>query len=82
MNTDYLAGWDAKRENQKALFMERLYQHSGRTNGLFTGLWQEFCINEAGPLLRDQFFEKLEAIHRYKEQAKISKEEFMPTFHD
>ena len=29
MNTDYLKGWNVKKEQQKADFMERLYQVSG-----------------------------------------------------
>jgi hypothetical protein len=33
MNTDYLAGWDVKKEQQKADFMEHMYQCSGRANG-------------------------------------------------
>ena len=38
-----LEEWDAEQENRKALFTDFLYQRSGRTNGLFTGLWQEWC---------------------------------------
>jgi len=88
MNTDYLKDWDVKKEQQKADFMEHMYQCSGRTNGLFTGLWQEFCIKEAGPTCRDAYFAKLKAIEHFKQmelqqkQAMISKEEFVPTLHD
>lgn len=32
-----------KREQCKADFLEWLYQQSGRTNGLYTGLWEEHC---------------------------------------
>lgn len=73
MNTDYLAGWDVKKEQQKADFMEHMYQCSGRANagpgviGLYTGLWQEFCIREAGPAMRDRYFEMLEAVRLYEE---------------
>ena len=35
--------WNAEQENRKALFTEFLYQRSGRTNGLFTGLWDQWC---------------------------------------
>ena len=42
MNTDYLKDWDCTLENQKAEFMQFLYERSGRTNGLLTGLWQEW----------------------------------------
>jgi len=62
MNTNYLDGWDAKKEQQKAEFMEHIYRCSGRTNGLYTGLWQEFCLLEAGPHCRDEFFARLQFI--------------------
>jgi len=29
----------------RARFMDQLYDASGRTNGLYTGLWQEFCAS-------------------------------------
>ena len=73
MNTDYLAGWDVKKEQQKADFMERMYQVSGSAYGgpgvvgLYTGLWQEFCIKEAGPIMRDRYFEMMEAVRLYEE---------------
>ena len=73
MNTDYLAGWDVKKEQQKADFMEHMYQCSGRANGgpgvvgLYTGLWQEFCTKEAGPIMRDRYFEMMEAVRLYEE---------------
>ena len=64
---------DYVKEQKKSDFMERMYQCSGRTNGLYTGLWQEFCLNEAGPIMRDRYFEMLEAITIYEER-KLSKE--------
>ncbi len=64
---------DYSNEQKKADFMEHMYQCSARTNGLYTGLWQEFCLNEAGPIMRDRYFEMLEAITIYEEQ-KLSKE--------
>ena len=73
MNTDYLAGWDVKKEQQKVDFMEHMYHCSGRANGgpgvvgLYTGLWQEFCIKEAGPIMRDRYFEMMEAVRLYEE---------------
>jgi hypothetical protein len=73
MNTDYLAGWDVKVEQRKADFMEHMYQCSGRAKGgpgvvgLYTGLWQEFCIKEAGPAMRDRYFEMMEAVRLYEE---------------
>ena len=73
MNTDYLAGWDVADEQRKADFMEHMYQCSGRANGgpgvvgLYTGLWHEFCIKEAGPIMRDRYFEMMEAVRLYEE---------------
>ena len=64
---------DCINEQKKADFMEHMYQCSARTNSLYTGLWQEFCLNEAGPIMRDRYFEMLEAITIYEER-KLSKE--------
>lgn len=55
MDTSYLKDWDNKLENQKALFMNYLYEESGRTNGLYTGLWSEYCRKE-GEQSRKDFF--------------------------
>ena len=73
MNTDYLAGWDVAAEQRKADFMEHMYQCSGRhqgppgVKGLYTGLWEEFCLREAGPAMRDKWFEMMEAVRLYEE---------------
>ena len=73
MNTDYLAGWDVAAEQRKADFMDHMYQCSGRhqgppgVKGLYTGLWEEFCIREAGPAMRDKWFEMMEAVRLYEE---------------
>ena len=73
MNTDYLAGWDVAAEQRKADFMEHMYQCSGRhqgppgVKGLYTGLWEEFCLREAGPAMRDKWFEMMEAVRLYQE---------------
>ena len=73
MNTDYLAGWDVKKEQQKADFMEHMYQCSGRAKagpgvvGLYTGLWQDFCVREAGPAMRDRYFEMMDAVRQFEE---------------
>lgn len=74
MKSDYLAGWDVKAEQRKVDFMEHMYQCSGRANGgpgvvgLYTGLWQEFCLKEAGPFARDKYFEMVEAARLFEEQ--------------
>ncbi len=56
---DILETWNSEQENRKALFTDFLYQRSGRTNGLFTGLWEEWC-RESGEKLLDKDFEKTE----------------------
>ena len=54
-------------EQRKADFMEHMYQCSARTNGLYTGLWHEFCINEAGPIMRDRYFEMVDAVKQFEQ---------------
>ena len=39
-------------DQQRADMMEALYQRSGRTDGLLTGLWEEFCL-DIGARFRD-----------------------------
>lgn len=96
MNTDYLNGWDVQEQQRRADFMEHMYQCSGRDNNLFTGLWQDFCLNEAGIAQRDLWFERIEAVKQYIEEERkreqlmkhqqdldlSSKENFVPTLHD
>jgi hypothetical protein len=64
---DQLKNWDASAEQRKADFMEHMYRCSGRTNGLYTNLWQDFCMREAGPAMRDQYYQMLEAVRLYEE---------------
>jgi hypothetical protein len=47
-----------------------VYRPSSQT---YTGLWERFCITEAGPLARSQFFEALKAIKEYEELQKQNK---------
>jgi hypothetical protein len=71
MDTRYLENWDTKAEQQKAEFMEHCYRCSGRNNGLYTGLWQAFCLQEAGPHCRNLYFEQQQALKEYLDyQAK------------
>lgn len=44
-----------KLDQLRADVMQALYVRSGRTNGLFTGLWEEYCL-EVGAKLRDAGF--------------------------
>lgn len=96
MNTDYLKDWDVQEQQRRADFMEHMYQCSGRDNNLFTGLWQDFCLNEAGIAQRDLWFERIEAVKQYIEEERKreqlmqhqqnldlpTKEDFVPTLHD
>ena len=43
-----LKEWDNNLENQKVEFMSFLYERSGRTNGLYTGLWAEWDAENEG----------------------------------
>lgn len=45
-----------KTEQRKVDFLEFLYVQSGRTSGLYTGLWQEHCLR-AGEEARDAWYE-------------------------
>lgn len=69
---EQLLNWDAAAELRKAQFTEHMYECSGRhqeghpMRGLYTGLWEDFCLREAGPLMRDRYFEMLEAVRLYE----------------
>ena len=72
--------WDAQKENQKAQFMEFLYERSGRTNGLFTGLWEEWDreCEGFGAETRQALFDTLKPgtkIEFQRDQVTISREE-------
>ena len=43
--------------------IQALYEASGRTNGLYTGLWQEFALDLAANF-RDQPFTEENAAYR------------------
>lgn len=62
-----LGNWSVKKEQQKADFIERIYQCYQPGNYCYTGLWQRFCQEEAGPQCRDDYFARLEAIERFKQ---------------
>jgi len=71
-----LNSWSIVKEQQKVEFMEHMYQCAGRQNknhpmyGLYTGLWQDFCITEAGPAMRDQYFDFKAAVEEYEKKLK------------
>ena len=70
---EQLRNWNVIAEQKKADFIEHVYTSYGRQDpthpmhGLYTGLWQEFCIKEAGPVMRERFFEMVEAIRLHEE---------------
>lgn len=69
-----LDSWDFQSENQKVQFLDHCYECYGRSDpshpmhGLYTGLWQEFCIREAGEIVRNQYFDLLKAIEEFEKQ--------------
>ena len=75
-----LTNWDLKEQEKRVIFMEHMYACSGRQdpahplNHRYTGLWQDFCIREAGYAMRDRWFEMQEAIRR------VEAGELQPTF--
>ena len=70
---EQLRNWNAIEEQKNADFMEHMYTCAGRQDlahplhGLYTCLWHDFCVKEAGPLARNQYFEMLEAVRMYEE---------------
>lgn len=60
-----LTGWDTQREQQKADFMEHLYQTYAPSNHHFTGLWKRFK-EEAAIHLRDEHFQRLAFIKQFQ----------------
>ena len=90
MEGNTIIGWDAIEEEKRVLFMNHMYMIDRRDkkdhplHGTYTGLWQNFCLKEAGLAMRDQWFERMEAITR--DLAEMTKEGdtelFIPTFSD
>ena len=63
---EQLANWDTAEEQRKADFVEHMYQCSGRQNGLYTGLWEEFAIKEAAPYCRKEYFRRVQFVKDLK----------------
>jgi hypothetical protein len=93
MDGSSLMEWDIEEEQKRVFFMEHMYRCSGRSDknhpmhGFYTGLWQQFCINEAGTAMRDQWFERMQAIDDYLKAEKETqegdpKQAFIPSFSD
>jgi hypothetical protein len=43
-----------------------MYQVYKPVNKCYTGLWERFCVQEAGPAARAQYFEMLKAVELYE----------------
>jgi hypothetical protein len=71
---EQLRNWDVVEEQKKAHFMERLYQVYQPTNKCYTGLWERFCLTEAGSTMRERYFEMLAAVKEYEELVAKQKE--------
>jgi len=51
-------------DQQRADMMDALYERSGRTNGLYTGLWEEFCRDMAANFRDTSYPEMLARVVR------------------
>jgi hypothetical protein len=40
----------------------------------YTGLWQRFCLEEAGAYCRDMYFDRLEAVKKFMEQRQLQQQ--------
>jgi hypothetical protein len=63
---EQLENWDVVAEQKKADFMEHMYQVYRPANHCYTGLWQRFCMEEAGPVCREKWFEMKKAVELYE----------------
>jgi hypothetical protein len=72
--------WDLEEQKRRVEFMEHMYACSGRQDpshplhSRYTGLWEDFCLREAGYAMRDRWFEMKEAVRRFEAG------ELQPTF--
>jgi hypothetical protein len=64
--TNWISNLNVVEEQKKSDFLEHLYQVYKPSSHHYTGLWQRFCIEEAGPSMRDRYFEMLEAVKIYE----------------
>ena len=70
--------------NRRVIFQQHMYNCAGRQNpdhpmhGLFTGLWHDFCLNEAGKAQRDGWFDRMEFVQKV-ESGEIKLETASPT---
>ena len=64
-----LDNWNITEQQQRVDFMEHLYDVYKPSNNCYTGLWQRFCQEEAGPYCRDLYFERKEALEQFLKEA-------------
>ena len=64
---------------RRVIFMDHMFKCAGRDNpdhpmhALYTGLWHDFCINEAGRAQRDMWFDRMEFVKKVESgEIKIS----------
>ena len=56
--------------DRRVIFQQHMYNCAGRQHpdhpmhGLFTGLWHDFCLNEAGKAQRDMWFDRMEFVQK------------------
>ena len=81
-NPQFSPEW-LEENNRRIVFQTHMYNCSGRANpdhpmhGLFTELWQDFCLNEAGIAQRDQWFDRMQFVQDVKD-GKIKLEDQIP----
>ena len=70
--------------DRRVIFQQHMYNCAGRQHpdhpmhGLFTGLWHDFCLNEAGKAQRDMWFDRMEFVQKV-ESGEIKLETASPT---
>jgi hypothetical protein len=72
---EQLRNWNASEEQKKADFMEHIYQVYRPGNSCYTGLWEKFCLTEAGPFARQEYFNRLAAVEEFKKQMEKENKE-------
>ena len=56
--------------DRRVIFQQHMYNCAGRQHpdhpmhGLFTGLWHDFCLNEAGKAQRDGWCDRMEFVQK------------------
>lgn len=62
-----LDNWNVTEQQQRIDFMEHLYEVYKPSNHCYTGLWQRFCLEEAGSYCRQMYFDRLDAVKKFME---------------